>query len=40
MCRQVQGFVPISSYGEEHEDEGRKSVNLLYRNGNHYDLLM
>ena len=37
-CRQVQGFVPISSYGEEHE--GRKPVNLLYQGGNHYNLLL
>lgn len=36
--RQVQGFVPISTYGEEHE--GRKPVDLLYQGGNHYNLLL
>lgn len=28
------------SYGQEHEDQGRQPVRLLYRGGNHYDLLL
>jgi len=31
------GFAPIARYGEEYE--GRPAVNLLYRDGNHFDLL-
>lgn len=31
------GFAPIARYGEEYE--GRPAVSLLYRDGNHYDLL-
>ncbi len=32
------GFLPIAKYGEEYVDD-RKPVALLYRDGNHYDLL-
>lgn len=39
-CRQRQGFVTMVSYGEDYEKQGRKPVRLLYRGGNHYDLLL
>ncbi|KAK9809382.1 hypothetical protein WJX73_010525 [Symbiochloris irregularis] len=35
-----RGFVPMVSYGQEYEKEGRQPVRLLYRGSNHYDLLL
>lgn len=39
-AKQRQGFVTMVSYGEDYEKQGRKPVRLLYRGGNHYDLLL